>query len=141
MCAQPFGQSSEHRSGRLLNILTGIDPEVGQLIVAALVVLFTIIAGMSSIVALDEMWTVTAAGSETLSLIDTLGDRSADTFFSALAEPVLAQSYGSSGAAASCSPASSAIAPVAARSSGAPGSGAASYAAVADASADARTHA
>jgi RNA polymerase sigma factor for flagellar operon FliA len=31
----------------------------------------------SSIVALDEMWTVTAAGSETLSLIDTLGDRSA----------------------------------------------------------------
>jgi RNA polymerase sigma factor for flagellar operon FliA len=31
----------------------------------------------SSIVALDEMWTVSAAGSETLSLIDTLGDRSA----------------------------------------------------------------
>ena len=31
----------------------------------------------SSIVALDEMWTVNAGGSETLSLIDTLGDRSA----------------------------------------------------------------
>jgi RNA polymerase sigma factor for flagellar operon FliA len=31
----------------------------------------------SSIVALDEMWTVSAAGSETMSLIDTLGDRSA----------------------------------------------------------------
>ena len=39
--------------GRLLNILTGIDPRVGQLIVCALVVLYTIIAGMSSIVALD----------------------------------------------------------------------------------------
>jgi SSS family solute:Na+ symporter/sodium/proline symporter len=39
--------------GRLLNILTGIDPRYGQLLVCALVVTYTIIAGMSSIVALD----------------------------------------------------------------------------------------
>ncbi len=39
--------------GRLLNILTGVDPWVGQLIVCGLVVVYTIIAGMSSIVALD----------------------------------------------------------------------------------------
>ena len=39
--------------GRLLSILTGIDPVYGQAIVCALVVLFTIMAGMASIVALD----------------------------------------------------------------------------------------
>ena len=39
--------------GRLLNILTGVDPMVGQLIVCGLVVTYTIIAGMASIVALD----------------------------------------------------------------------------------------
>ncbi len=39
--------------GRLLNIVTGIDPTVGQAIICALVVFFTIMAGMNSIVALD----------------------------------------------------------------------------------------
>ena len=39
--------------GRLLNILTGVDPDYGKYIVCALVVLYTIMAGMSSIVALD----------------------------------------------------------------------------------------
>jgi SSS family solute:Na+ symporter/sodium/proline symporter len=37
----------------LLSILTGIDPVYGQAITCALVVLFTIMAGMASIVALD----------------------------------------------------------------------------------------
>jgi SSS family solute:Na+ symporter/sodium/proline symporter len=39
--------------GRLLNILTGIDPIWGQAIVCGLVILYTVMAGMSSIVALD----------------------------------------------------------------------------------------
>lgn len=39
--------------GRLLNILTGIDPIYGQAIVCGLVVFYTVMAGMSSIVALD----------------------------------------------------------------------------------------
>ena len=39
--------------GRLLNILTGIDPVWGQAIVCGLVILYTITAGMASIVALD----------------------------------------------------------------------------------------
>jgi SSS family solute:Na+ symporter/sodium/proline symporter len=39
--------------GRLLNILTGIDPFWGQAIVCALVILYTVLAGMRSIVALD----------------------------------------------------------------------------------------
>lgn len=39
--------------GRLLNILTGLDPAKGQIIIAVLVVLYTIVAGMASIVALD----------------------------------------------------------------------------------------
>ncbi len=39
--------------GRLLNLLTGIDPFWGQAIVCALVILYTVMAGMSSIVALD----------------------------------------------------------------------------------------
>ncbi|MDH3403094.1 MAG: sodium:solute symporter family protein [Acidobacteriota bacterium] len=39
--------------GRLLNILTGIDPVLGQIIIALLVVTYTIVAGMRSIVALD----------------------------------------------------------------------------------------
>lgn len=39
--------------GRLLNILTGIDPVKGQIIIALLVVTYTIVAGMASIVALD----------------------------------------------------------------------------------------
>ncbi len=39
--------------GRLLNILTGLDPTTGQVIIALLVVTYTIVAGMSSIVALD----------------------------------------------------------------------------------------
>ena len=39
--------------GRLLQILTGLDPVYGQAIVCGLVVLYTIMAGMSSIVALD----------------------------------------------------------------------------------------
>lgn len=39
--------------GRLLNILAGIDPVKGQLIIAGLVVVYTVAAGMASIVALD----------------------------------------------------------------------------------------
>jgi SSS family solute:Na+ symporter/sodium/proline symporter len=39
--------------GRLLNILTGLDPIWGQAIVCALVVTYTVLAGMSSIMALD----------------------------------------------------------------------------------------
>ena len=39
--------------GRLLHILTGIDPVMGQAVVCAFVVIFTIMAGMTSIVALD----------------------------------------------------------------------------------------
>lgn len=39
--------------GRLLHILTGIQPEVGMAIVCALVILYTVLAGMASIVALD----------------------------------------------------------------------------------------
>ncbi|MEJ2084666.1 MAG: sodium:solute symporter family protein [Acidobacteriota bacterium] len=39
--------------GRLLSILTGIDPIYGQAIVCGLVVVFTVMAGMTSIVALD----------------------------------------------------------------------------------------
>lgn len=39
--------------GRLLNILTGIDPMWGQAIICGLVVVYTIMAGMGSIVALD----------------------------------------------------------------------------------------
>lgn len=39
--------------GRLLNILTDIDPVHGQIIIALLVVVYTVIAGMASIVALD----------------------------------------------------------------------------------------
>lgn len=41
--------------GRLLHILTGIDPVTGQALVCLFVVLFTILAGMSSIVALDVL--------------------------------------------------------------------------------------
>ncbi|MFQ5740455.1 MAG: sodium:solute symporter [Acidobacteriota bacterium] len=39
--------------GRLLHVLTGMDPVYGQAIVCTLVVAFTIMAGMTSIVALD----------------------------------------------------------------------------------------
>jgi len=39
--------------GRLLNLLTGLDPVWGQAIVCALVIVYTITAGMASIVALD----------------------------------------------------------------------------------------
>lgn len=39
--------------GRLLNILTGIDPFWGQAIVCGLVIVYTVLAGMRSIVALD----------------------------------------------------------------------------------------
>lgn len=39
--------------GRLLNLLTGIDPFWGQAIVCGLVILYTVMAGMKSIVALD----------------------------------------------------------------------------------------
>jgi SSS family solute:Na+ symporter/sodium/proline symporter len=39
--------------GKLLNILTGIRPEVGMAIVCGLVILYTVLAGMTSIVALD----------------------------------------------------------------------------------------
>lgn len=39
--------------GRLLNILTGIEPEVGMAIVCGLVILYTVFAGMTSIIALD----------------------------------------------------------------------------------------
>ncbi len=39
--------------GRLLNILTGLDPVWGQAIVCGLVIVYTVAAGMSSIVALD----------------------------------------------------------------------------------------
>ncbi|MFQ5752559.1 MAG: sodium:solute symporter [bacterium] len=39
--------------GRLLNILTGMDPLYGKLITCALVVVFTMAAGMMSIVAMD----------------------------------------------------------------------------------------
>lgn len=39
--------------GRLLNILVGIDPRVGQAITAGLVMAFTVMAGMMSIVVLD----------------------------------------------------------------------------------------
>ena len=39
--------------GKLLNILTGIDPKVGIGLVCGLVILYTVLAGMTSIVALD----------------------------------------------------------------------------------------
>ncbi|MGH2568718.1 MAG: sodium:solute symporter family protein [Bacteroidota bacterium] len=39
--------------GRLLNILTGIDPEYGRMITCAVVILFTIVAGMVSIISVD----------------------------------------------------------------------------------------
>jgi SSS family solute:Na+ symporter/sodium/proline symporter len=39
--------------GRLLHILTGLEPEVGMAIVCGLVILYTVLAGMTSIVALD----------------------------------------------------------------------------------------
>jgi SSS family solute:Na+ symporter/sodium/proline symporter len=39
--------------GRLLNILTGIDPEYGRIIACAFVILFTVLAGMVSIIAVD----------------------------------------------------------------------------------------
>lgn len=39
--------------GRLLEILTGIRPEIGMAIICALVILYTVMAGMTSIVALD----------------------------------------------------------------------------------------
>ena len=39
--------------GRLLNILVGWDPAVGSAVTAALVVIYTVMAGMMSIVALD----------------------------------------------------------------------------------------
>ncbi|MCZ6775156.1 MAG: sodium:solute symporter family protein, partial [Ignavibacteria bacterium] len=39
--------------GRLLNILTGIDPMVGGAIVCAVVITFTIVAGMVSIMSVD----------------------------------------------------------------------------------------
>jgi SSS family solute:Na+ symporter/sodium/proline symporter len=39
--------------GRLLNILTGIDPMWGQAIICGMVVIYTIMAGMGSVVALD----------------------------------------------------------------------------------------
>ncbi len=39
--------------GKLLNILTGMDPKVGIGIVCGLVILYTVLAGMTSIVALD----------------------------------------------------------------------------------------
>lgn len=39
--------------GRLLNILTGIDPQTGAAITCAVVILFTVIAGLVSIIAID----------------------------------------------------------------------------------------
>lgn len=39
--------------GRLLNILTGIDPEYGRMIACAFVILFTVTAGMISIISVD----------------------------------------------------------------------------------------
>jgi len=39
--------------GRLLNILTGVDPMVGSAITCGLVIVYTVLAGMLSIVALD----------------------------------------------------------------------------------------
>jgi len=39
--------------GRLIEILTGLDPRYGQAIICGLVVVYTIMAGMASIVALD----------------------------------------------------------------------------------------
>ncbi len=39
--------------GRLLNILTGIDPVTGAAITSAVTILFTVVAGMVSIIALD----------------------------------------------------------------------------------------
>ena len=39
--------------GRLLNILTGIDPLVGGAITCAVVIIFTVLAGLVSIIALD----------------------------------------------------------------------------------------
>ncbi|HWP82126.1 MAG TPA: sodium:solute symporter family protein [Bacteroidota bacterium] len=39
--------------GRLLNILTGIDPEYGRVIACAFVILFTVLAGMVSIISVD----------------------------------------------------------------------------------------
>lgn len=39
--------------GRLLNILTGIDPEYGRMITCAFVILFTVVAGMVSIISVD----------------------------------------------------------------------------------------
>jgi SSS family solute:Na+ symporter len=39
--------------GRLLNILTGIDPEYGRMIACAFVILFTVAAGMISIISVD----------------------------------------------------------------------------------------
>ena len=40
-------------AGRLLNLLTGIEPIYGQLLTCSLVILYTVLAGMMSIVALD----------------------------------------------------------------------------------------
>ncbi|HLF20381.1 MAG TPA: hypothetical protein VI704_06295, partial [Bacteroidota bacterium] len=39
--------------GRLLNILTGVDPQTGAAITCATAILFTVIAGMVSIIAID----------------------------------------------------------------------------------------
>ena len=39
--------------GRLLNIVLGVDPRVGQVVTCALVVIFVVFAGMKSIVSLD----------------------------------------------------------------------------------------
>lgn len=39
--------------GRLLNILTGVDPIVGGVIVCAVVIVFTVVAGMVSIISMD----------------------------------------------------------------------------------------
>ncbi len=39
--------------GRLLNILTGIDPEYGRMIACVFVILFTVTAGMISIISVD----------------------------------------------------------------------------------------
>jgi SSS family solute:Na+ symporter/sodium/proline symporter len=41
--------------GRLLNILTGIDPQVGAMITCAATILFTVVAGMVSVIAMDLM--------------------------------------------------------------------------------------
>ena len=41
--------------GRLLSILTGVDPQIGALITCAVAILFTVVAGMVSVIAMDLM--------------------------------------------------------------------------------------